>query len=118
MYYTQSVVLQEVNSRLRIGWSFSSTSITSTKHTSFLFFLFFFFFVLNADMGGKAAAPVSSKGSVDESQDEKPYIQVQNTNDIGQIKRVFDECVVAVRNLAPTAPPHQQQPRGVLPWEH
>ena len=50
-------------------------------------------------MGGKAAS-VAPKAVVNESEDDdKPYLQVQNTGDIGQIKRVFDESVVVVRNL-------------------
>jgi hypothetical protein len=48
-------------------------------------------------MGGKVAAAKAVVSEGDE--DDKPYLQVQNTGDIGQIKRVFDECVVAVRTL-------------------
>lgn len=54
-------------------------------------------------MGAKAAAAQAVVSS--ENEEEKPYLQVQNTGDIGQIKRVYDECVVAVRRDSPASPP-------------
>lgn len=59
-----------------------------------------------------AKAKAETKGDGEDG--DTPYVQVNNLGDYGQIKRVLDECAVAVRTLPPRSLPDLGCPHNII----